>query len=158
ASPILHRNLVIVNAAVESARLVALDKTSGKVVWRFRFADDCWTTPLLVEVPGGKQELVLNVPGTIHGLDPESGKELWQCDCPDPDYVSASPVARGDVVYVMGAGRQGRVFLAVRAGGRGDVTKTRVLWKQKVGASLCSPVLAGDHLYFFSNLAYCLRA
>src|SRR5262249_34391478 len=101
---------------------------------------------------------VLMTPGTILGLDPETGKERWTCECPEPDYVSANPVARNGIVYVMGAGKQGRVFMAVRTGGSGDVTKTHVLWRQKIGASYCSPVLAGDYLYFFSGQAHCLRA
>jgi outer membrane protein assembly factor BamB len=158
ASLVLYRNLLLVNAAVESGRLVALAKDSGKVVWRVRLQDDCWTTPLLVDTADGKPDCVLMTPGTILGLDPETGQERWQCECPEPDYVSANPVARNGIVYVMGAGKQGRVFLAVRTGGKGDVTQTHVLWKQKVGASYCSPVLAGDYLYFFSGQAHCLRA
>jgi hypothetical protein len=58
----------------------------------------------------------------------------------------------------MGSGTTGRLCQAVRAGGRGDVTKTHVVWTQKVGASFCSPLLVGDHLYFFSGLAHGLRA
>jgi hypothetical protein len=157
-SPALYRNLVIVNATVESSRLVALDRATGKVVWRARIDGDCWTTPLLVAVPGGKQEVVLASRGVLAGFDPESGKELWQCECPGPDYASATPVARDGVVYTMGAANTGRFFLAVRAGGRGDVTKTHVVWRQKVGASFSSAVLVGDHLYFFSGMAHCLRA
>src|SRR5262249_50993885 len=154
-SPVLFGNLVIVNATVESSRLWALDKTSGKVVWRVKYRDDCWSTPLRVDVPGGKTELVFNAPSMLQGLDPENGQELWHGDCPEPNNVSSSPVVRDGIVYFMGAGTRGRVFLAVRAGGRGDVTDTHVLWRQKIGAGYCSPVLVGDYLYFFSGLACC---
>jgi outer membrane protein assembly factor BamB len=58
----------------------------------------------------------------------------------------------------MGTGNLGRVFLAIRTGGRGDVTNTHILWRQKIGATNCSPVLVGDYLYFFSGRACCLRA
>jgi outer membrane protein assembly factor BamB len=158
ASPALLGDLVIVNATVESGRLQGLEKATGKAVWKVRINGDCWTTPLPVKVPGGGEELVFFARGVLYGFDGPSGKQLWECDCPGPDYVSANPVARDGVVYVMGSGNAGRVCMAVKAGGRGDVTKTHVVWRQKVGASYTSPVLAGDHLYFFSNLAYCLRA
>jgi outer membrane protein assembly factor BamB len=158
ASPVLYRNLLLVNAAVESGRLVALAKDTGKLVWRTGPSEDCWTTPVLVDTVDGKQDCVLMTPGALLGLDPDTGKERWRCECPEPDYVSANPVARGGTVYVMGAGKQGRVFQAVRTGGTGDVTQTHMVWKQKVGASYCSPVLAGDYLYFFSGQAHCLRA
>ena len=158
ASPVLCGKLVIVNSTVENSRLTALDRATGQVVWRVRINGDCWTTPLPVTPPGGRQELVLFARGVLFGFDPETGKELWQCDAPGPDYVSASPVTRDGVIYVMGAGAKGRLCLAARAGGRGDVTKTHVVWRQKVGASFTSPVLAGGRLYFFSGMAHCLKA
>jgi outer membrane protein assembly factor BamB len=158
SSPTLCGSRLIVNATVESSRLVALDKASGKVLWRVKMPDDCWSTPVVVDVPGGGQELVFNAPNAVFGLDPADGKELWRCEFAEPRNVSVTPVVQNGVIYVMGTGTLGRVFLAVRAGGRGDVTQTHVLWRQKIGATNCSPVLVGDYLYFFSGRACCLRA
>jgi outer membrane protein assembly factor BamB len=159
ASPIVYRGLVLVNATVESGALVALDKMTGKEAWRTKVQGDSWATPLLVEVPGGKQEAVLSAQGTLLGFDPESGKKLWECDTGIVPNPSSSPVAKGDLVYLMGADFNGRSFLAVRAGGRGDVAKTHVVWKQeKIGASYCSPILVGDYLYYASGQFCCLRA
>jgi outer membrane protein assembly factor BamB len=158
SSPTLCGSRLIVNATVESGRLVALDRASGKVLWRVKMADDCWSTPLVVSVPGGSQELVFNAPSALLGLDPEDGKELWRCEFPEPRNVSVTPVVKDGIIYCMGTGNLGRVFLAVRAGGRGDVTKTHLLWRQKIGATNCSPILVGDYLYFFSMRACCLRA
>lgn len=158
SSPALWKNLLIVNAAVEGGGLIALDKTTGKKVWRVKLYDDCWTTPLVVNSPRKKQELILMTPTLLRSFDPATGKDLWQCDCPEPGYVSANPVARDGVVYVMGSGTLGRVFMAVRLGGKGDVTKSHVVWKKRVGASFTSPILVGPNLYFFSELAHCLKA
>src|SRR5262249_51475711 len=80
ASPVLYRNFVLVNASVESGRLLALDKPSGKLVWQLRVQDDSWATPVLVEVPGGRTEAVFNVSTMLLGVDPEGGQELWRCD------------------------------------------------------------------------------
>src|SRR5262249_15160005 len=56
----LYKNLVLVNATVESGALIALDKTTGKEVWRVKGIGDCWTTPLVVAGPGSKHENVFN--------------------------------------------------------------------------------------------------
>src|SRR5262249_27464216 len=58
ASPLLYKNLVIVNASVESGALVALDKKTGEPVWRASGIASAWNTPLLVPVPSGGVELV----------------------------------------------------------------------------------------------------
>ena len=78
-SPVLHKNLVIINASVESGRLLALDKATGKEAWTVGGIRGSWNTPLLAEVPGGGTELVISVPQQVRGLDPATGKQLWTC-------------------------------------------------------------------------------
>ena len=60
SSPVLYKDLVLVKASAESGALIALDKQSGKEVWRARGANRTWGTPLIVEVPGGTPEVVMN--------------------------------------------------------------------------------------------------
>ncbi|MCI0458281.1 MAG: PQQ-binding-like beta-propeller repeat protein [Gemmataceae bacterium] len=159
SSPVLYKDLVIVNASVESGALVALDKKTGKQVWRVKGIRDCWSTPVLVEVPGGKTELVFNVPTTVLGFDPQTGEKLWTCSGISTITATSSPVPHKGVVYVMGsASGGGPLFLAVRAGGRGDVSKTHVLWTQKVGSNHTSPVLLDGRLYCVSGQVWCLKA
>src|SRR5207249_4088637 len=120
---ILTKNLVIVNAAIESDSLIALDKKSGKEVWRATGVGTSWCSPILVETKDGKQEIVLSQPGKVVGYDPENGKELWQCKgIPaggfGPSYTISTPVARDGIVYVIGGGGPiASVALAVKAGG-----------------------------------------
>jgi outer membrane protein assembly factor BamB len=158
ASPILHKNLLIVNATVESSAVVALDKLTGKEVWRTKVYGDCWSTPVPVEADG-KTELVLNGLTELNGLDAEKGGILWKCSTPGSSYASSTPVVRNGIIYIMGAGFDGRWCMAVRPGGKDDVTNTHIVWKQlKAGASYCSPLLIGDRLYYFSGVAGCLKA
>ena len=70
SSPILYQNLVIVNAFVECGQLVALDKKTGKEVWRAGELKESWNTPLLVALPNGKTELVVAISGKILAFDP----------------------------------------------------------------------------------------
>ncbi len=156
-SPLVYKNLVIVNACVESGSLVALDKTSGKEVWRKKGIAKCWVSPMLAETKDGKHELVMNLPGMIVAYDPATGDELWNCTGigggGQGGYTGATPVARDGVVYVMGGGGPGATptSMAIKTGGKGDVTATHLLWKQKAGANTCSPVLSGDSLVWVNG-------
>jgi outer membrane protein assembly factor BamB len=158
SSPVLAGKLVIVNASVESGSLVALDKASGKEVWRVAGMDQSWSTPALVDLPGGGQELVVSVKGKVLGFDPASGAELWHCVGVD-DYVCAAVIAHQGIVYVTG-GRKPPTTLAIRAGGRGDVTASHRLWQVKKGSKVGTPLLHDGYLYWiaFNGSAECLKA
>jgi outer membrane protein assembly factor BamB len=159
ASPILYKDLVIVNASVESERLVALDRATGKEVWRVKGVGDCWSTPLLVEVPGGKTELVLSTAYATIGIDPDKGEKLWTCTGLATNQAGSSPVTRDGIVYLTGASVGGkRTMMAVRAGGKGDVSATHVVWTTKAGGGLASPLLLGEHVYFIAGTVWCVRA
>jgi outer membrane protein assembly factor BamB len=158
ASPVLYKDFVLVNATVESSSLVALNKKTGKQAWRVKGLGDSWATPVLVTVAGGRVEVVLSTADGLQAFDPQTGAKLWSCDGPSDGAATSTPVARDGIVYAIGGGLRGRGALAVRAGGRGDVTATHVLWTQKTGAGICSPVLAGDYLFWVSGQVSCLRA
>ncbi|MBN1816252.1 MAG: PQQ-binding-like beta-propeller repeat protein [Sedimentisphaerales bacterium] len=156
-SPVLYENLVIVNASVESGSLVAIHKTTGKEVWRAGGMEDSWNTPHLVKTADGAQELAVSVKDWILAFDPATGRELWRCES-IPDYICPSIVSQGGVLYALG-GRSSKA-IAVRSGGRGNVTQTHKLWQANVGANVCSPVIHEGHLYWISDrnqTAYCLR-
>lgn len=155
-SPLLYENLVIVNASVESKSLVAIDKNTGREVWRAGGMDSSWNTPHLVKTPDGTYELAVTVKKWILGFDPKTGDELWRCEG-IPDYICPSIVSHEGVLYAMGA--RSSQTVSVRSGGRGDVTNTHKLWHKDVGANVCSPVVHDGHLYWVSdrtNDAYCL--
>ncbi|HWA99150.1 MAG TPA: PQQ-binding-like beta-propeller repeat protein, partial [Pirellulales bacterium] len=140
-SLLLNGDLLIVNASIESSSIRALNRATGEQVWTIEDVRGARNTPNLVELPGGGGELVVSMPGaplgTIVGYDPHTGKELWRCrGIPDDGYVCPSPVTHHGVVFVIG-GRK-NTALAVRAGGRGDVTETHELWRTDKGANVAS--------------------
>ncbi|MBI3409087.1 MAG: PQQ-binding-like beta-propeller repeat protein [Planctomycetes bacterium] len=163
SSPALSKNTVIVNAAIESRSLVGLDKKTGKELWRKEKIAKNWVSPVLVNLQGGKQEVVLNAPGKILGFDPDSGAELWSCDGIGKDgdfgYTCSTPAVHKDMLYAMGAGPgMPPTLIAVRAGGRGDVTKTHLVWKEKAGAGISSPTIHNGKIYWVNNAAVCVDA
>ena len=157
SSPILYKDLVIVNASIESSTVYALNKRNGEVAWKAEEIVRAWTTPSIVDVPGGKQELVVNQKNQIFGFDPDTGKKLWTCEGIQ-DYVVPVVVQNEGILYCLG-GRSNR-SIAVRPGGKGDVTKTHKLWEVNVGANVTSPVYYDGHLYWASDrgIAFCLNA
>ena len=163
-SPVLYESLLIVNASVESNSMYGLDKLTGREVWRVEGLRGCRNTPVLVQLPDGQAELVISAPGRpighLIGYAPKTGEELWRCEAiPDRGYVVPSVVAHDGVVYAVG-GRQ-NTAVAVRAGGRGDVTKSHRLWTVGRGSNVSSPVYHDGYLYWFHEsrgIAYCLNA
>jgi outer membrane protein assembly factor BamB len=151
-SPVLWRDLVFINASIESNSLVALDKNTGKEVWGAKGIRRSWNTPVLVDVPGGPPELVLNESSAVIGFDPADGKELWRVTG-FGGYVCPSVVADKDVVYVV----RGEA-LAIKAGGRGDVTQSHVLWRTKGNSLVSSPVFHDGRLYWSGGNMLCLDA
>jgi outer membrane protein assembly factor BamB len=149
ASPILYKDSLIVNASVESRTLVALDKATGKELWRS--ADNissAWNTPVLVTTPEKTQELIISVQNWLVAVDPDTGKELWKTEGVHR-YVCPSVVAHDGVVYAIGGGS---TSLAVKAGGKGDVSKTHGLWyDKKLGSNVGSPIYHEGHIYWGSD-------
>lgn len=158
ATPLLHGDKLIVNATVELGALAALDKRTGKRLWKASINGDCWSTPAIATLPGGKQELILNGSGAVYGFDPDDGKELWYVDSLG-GHISSTPLVADGLIYVVNSGFDGKLTMAIRPGGKGDVTKTHIVWKQeKVGANHCSPLLLGDRLCWFSTTAVAVSA
>ena len=157
SSPVLFEDLVIVNASIESDTVFAFDKKTGKEVWRIGDIVRAWTTPCVAEAPGGEYELVINQKFTVYGFDPRTGSKLWECAGID-DYVVPAPISHEGIVYCLG-GRQNRC-LAIKLGGRGDVTKSHKLWQVNIGANVTSPIYYQGHLYWASDkaIANCLNA
>ncbi|HYV36327.1 MAG TPA: PQQ-binding-like beta-propeller repeat protein [Gemmataceae bacterium] len=162
SSPVLYKDLVIVNASAESKALVAVDKTNGKVVWRNKSITTTWSSPVMVKTKDGQDELVLSQPNKVAGYDPLTGKELWKCDgLPVPTGGSSycTPVSKEGVLYLAGGAGPGSTAtaFAVKSGGRGDVSKSHVLWRVKAGSTINSPVISGDFLHIVESTATCLR-
>jgi outer membrane protein assembly factor BamB len=157
SSPVVFENLLIVNASIESGTVFAFDKQTGKEAWRIGDVNKAWTSPCIAEAPGGEPEMVINQKETIYGFDPRTGEKLWSCDGIQ-DYVVPVPVSHNGVVYCLG-GRSNRC-IAVRLGGRGDVTETHKLWEVNTGANVTSPVYCDGHVYWASDkaVANCLKA
>ncbi len=159
-SPVLYKDFVIVNASIESDSLVALDRKTGREVWRAGGLSESWHAPAFVTAPDGKTEIVMAKNGRVLGFDADTGAALWNAKTGIPWYMCPTPVAQDGIVYTIG-GRTPNGALAIRAGGRGDVTSSHVVWKLGKGSNVPSPILHEGHLYFAHEnlgIVYCVNA
>ncbi|WP_298863522.1 PQQ-binding-like beta-propeller repeat protein [uncultured Gimesia sp.] len=159
SSPILYKDLLIVTATAESEAIVALNKVTGKEVWRQESTgfNATWGTPILVSINDERTDLVIGVPFEIWSLNPNTGKLRWYCEAMSTETYCSSVIAHNGVVY--GIEGRGGGSIAVRANGKGDVTKSHVLWSGRDSNRIETPVIYQNRIYFFSKgIANCIDA
>ncbi|MCH2366492.1 MAG: PQQ-like beta-propeller repeat protein [Planctomycetes bacterium] len=162
SSPTIAGELLIVPWDHEGQSSVyALNKITGKTIWRTsRDEPSCWATPLVVEHKGKKQ-VVLNGQTCARGYDLATGKELWRCSGQTQRPV-ASPVAGNGLVFV-GSGFRGSFLGAFRLDGKGDIEKSKsVAWViDRDTPDIASPLYSSGRVYFYkgkSGMLSCVDA
>jgi outer membrane protein assembly factor BamB len=178
SSPILFRDLLIMHFDGSDVQyVVALDKRTGKTVWKTPRSVDfkdiepngkikadgdfrkAFATPIVVTT--GPQPVLIS-PGSMaaYGYDPLTGTELWRLEERTSFSSSTRPVAGHGLVYYTTGFNTGQV-LAIRPDGRGDVTETHVAWRSTRGAPKKPSLLLHDDLLFMVNdngVLTCLEA
>lgn len=164
-SPVLVDGLLVFNCdGADLQFVVALDAATGKIRWkkerppcdepkRFSFA-----TPLVIEVNGRKQ-VVSPAAHVIVAYEPKTGAEIWNARYQGYS-IAPRPVYADGLVY-METSFDRSIMLAIHPDGAGDVTDTKVAWKQTRSIpSTPSPLLTGKHLYIVNDagIASCLEA
>ena len=152
----------------DASYVLRVDKKSGKTLWRverptdaIREAPDSYTTPALLRY-GRNVEIVITGGDYVTGHDPATGKELWRAGGLNPDKdpwyrIVASPVVADGIIY---APTRVRPLLALRSGGRGDITRSHLLWAFHNGPDVPTPVTDGKYFYIVNDrgVMWCLDA
>ena len=148
--------------------VMRIDKKTGKTTWKveratpaIRESPDSYSTPGLLKY-GKNVEIVITGGDCVTGHDPATGKELWRANGLNPDNnpfyrIVASPVVFNDIVYVP---TRVKPLLALKAGGRGDITTSHVLWSTLNGPDVPTPVTDGKYFYVIndSGIMWCFDA
>jgi outer membrane protein assembly factor BamB len=149
ASPIISGNLVLQNCDAQGASsLAALDKKTGKIVWRTSRGEKPmggWGTPVEIRA-GTRAELIVNGETGLDAYDPATGKPLWTCRGYNGRGEPGPEFAHG-LLFVLN-GKSGDAY-TVRPGGAGDVSETQRAWhtpRTKV-RDIAAPVVIGDYLF-----------
>jgi len=154
STPALHGNYVVVvwDHITGPSFIVALDKRTGKELWRVnRDEMDTWATPLIVE-HGGRPQVIVNAMNRVRSYDLETGAVVW--DGPGTTMnVIPSPVFGHGMVFVM-SGFRGNNLKAIRlADAKGDIgTTSAIAWQvDRDTPYVPSPLLYDDILYFLKT-------
>ncbi len=185
----LYDNLCLLNFGPGNRSfIIGLNKTSGKTVWKFDIspvADDTnykslggdpkwadrpgaqklseiagsWATPLVVPAQN-RDELIVALPLRLLALAPRTGAVLWTCRGPNIGAYS-SPFFGEGIIGLTGSGFR-NTALAVRPGGRGDVTDSHRLWFSELPDSksfIGSGIIYQEHIYLVrgAGMATCLK-
>ena len=179
SSPILFNELLILTFdGVDAQFLTALDKHTGKTVWRTNRSTDygdldengepqregdlrkAYSTPALVEV--NRRAQVVSV-GSRAGFayDALTGEEIWGIR--HDDFNAAAPPSFYKNFAILNTGSRGANLMAVELNDttKGDVSESHVKWNREKGNSrLAAPLLIGNRIYMITDtgVANCVSA
>ena len=150
-SPVLYQNTVILYQDHQGQSfVVAFHKQTGNMIWRTkRDARTGWGTPVVIRA-GRRDELIVSSQHKVTAYDPATGTELWSVTGNKREVIP-TPVVGQDLVFAS-SGRAGPT-IAIRAGGRGDVTDSHVVWRSSKGAPFVpSAIIVDEQLYTINDM------
>lgn len=159
SSPIVHEDVLVVPAGAESRAVVGLDKKTGKELWKSESDNlgNVWGTPSVSKIDDTRTDIVIGAPYEIWGINPATGKLKWYCNAMETDQFNSSAVVADGVIYAV-EGRGGG-SIAIKAGGKGDVTATNVVWSGNDSNRFATPLIYEGRIYLISGgTAKCLNA
>lgn len=177
SSPIIYKNRLILHIEGNDVQyIVALDKTSGKTVWKTErpakvyetlapIGKKAYITPIIINV-NGKDQLISNGSAICQALDPETGKEIWHV-IQGTDSTIAMPVYENGLLYFIPGfvdsptGEKYTEIIAVNPDGKGDIAQSNIVWRHKIPVlQLLTPVVKNGLIYMVDtqNNLLCLDA
>ena len=161
SSPILWKDKIIVNGDHDGpAYIVALDRYTGKTIWKTPRPNNTrsYCAPIIRHIDG-RNQMVLSGSKCVASYDPDTGKQHWIIDGPTEQYV-ASLVYNGEFLF-MTCGFPELYMQLICPNGRGNVTKTHVVWQTDKDCSYVpSPIASGPYFLVVSDagVATCIDA
>jgi outer membrane protein assembly factor BamB len=151
STPVLYKDLVILvqDQTSPASFFAAFDKRTGEPRWkRERKKAMCWSSPVLLRV-GERDELVFNGSLEVISYDPATGEEIWKVSGSSKEAIPM--IAAGGGLLFSTSGRNGPT-IAIRPGGRGEITETHVVWRhERGGPHVPSPAWHDGRLYLVAD-------
>ena len=149
-SPLIDGRQLVVNAGGGGASVVAIDKNNGNVIWKSLDDEAGYSSAMLTEAGGVRQYVLLTGEAAV-GVRADNGKELWRYSRVSNSTANvATPVVRGDQVFVSSDYGTGGGLLKLAANGNG-VNADEVYFNRDMRNHYNTPVLIGEHLYGYSS-------
>jgi len=160
SSPIIHRDLVIVQAdGHKQSFIAAFNLKDGKQAWRVeRNEITSWATPTIYQ-GANRTEMIVNGGRYIRGYDPLTGKELWRFADSDTQVKMQAPLVAHDLIFITGGYPPGRTMYAFRPGAVGDISlkpgeekNEFIVWRSSKGSPYTpTPIIYGDLMYTLAD-------
>ena len=143
SGPLIVGNLVYVQGGETGPVAVAVEKASGKIAWQSQVTGQAGYAPLTIVDVGGTQQLIVFAGTALVGMEPGSGRTIWQEPWETQYGVNgATPLYRDGQLFVSSAYDKGCMMLRLTATG---ATK---LWENKdVQSRFQGMILEGDVVY-----------
>ncbi|MDB6073661.1 MAG: Pyrrolo-quinoline quinone, partial [Verrucomicrobiaceae bacterium] len=144
SSPVLFGDLVIVNALTEGGAVVALNKATGKEVWKAGEGIQlAYSTPLITK----QQDIVVSVREQLWGLSPDNGQFRWRAVHRLGSDVSANAILGDGTAYVFGGSPNA---------GSAAISQGTAVWQSKTSSYVPLPVLHEGRLYVINDQGFAL--
>jgi outer membrane protein assembly factor BamB len=143
--------LVVVWDHEDASFLIALDKSTGRELWRTpRQGNTNWSGPYIT-THNGRKQIIVSASREVCSYDFGTGTLLWKATGLGQNTIPA-PVAADGLVFVM-SGFRNPNLMAIRLGREGDLTGTdAIVWQNQRGNSYsASPVLHEGKLYVLTD-------
>jgi outer membrane protein assembly factor BamB len=130
--------------------LLALDRRTGAVKWKAdkTAGQESYSSPIVVQGPSGA-ELIVNSNSGVESFDPNSGKSLWTYPEVNRFPIPVAMVDNG--VLFLSRGYRSSPYMAIRLGGRGDITSTHVAWRVPTGGPYVSSLVHYQGVIYMST-------
>ena len=151
SSPVIFENSLILTCYhLPTAYLLKIDAASGKTLWRVERGRDIhsYSTPLVVQT-AGMPELIINSSEGISGHSAATGQLLWHIQ-EQNRFPIPMPVFHEGLIYTSRGYRSGP-YMAIRPGGKGDVSRSHVLWRTDTGAPYVSSLVHYNGLLYMAG-------
>jgi outer membrane protein assembly factor BamB len=150
SSPALVDDSLILVCYHQTAYLLSLDPASGKTKWRVERGQDInsYSTPLAVRTGDGT-ELIVNSSEGLSGHNASTGQLLWHIQEPNR-FPIPMPLVHEGTIYASRGYRSGP-YMAIRPGGKGDVSRSHVVWRVDTGAPYVSSLIHYNGLLYMAG-------
>ena len=166
-SPVVFGGIVVFTCEHEdsskkdaTSSWIALDRRTGKTKWelpRQTGPKTSYSTPCVYSPASEARQLVFaSQRHGITGVDPRTGKIVWELESAFPSRVVSSPVIAGHLLIgSCGDGTKGKCLIAIRPGAQDKSTRPEEVYKIEDGAPYVPTSLAAAGLLFtFDDRGY----
>jgi outer membrane protein assembly factor BamB len=151
SSPTLYQDMLFLLCDhAPASYLLAVDKKTGTDRWRVDRGKgrSSYSTPFIAQSASGA-ELIVNSSERVDAYDPRTGAFLWHVGNTN-QFPIPSPTFNNGVLYLSRGYRSGP-YMAVRTGGRGDVSASHVVWDVPTGAPYISSLVYDKGLLYMAS-------